>query len=296
MRIDVLYLLLVIGCVLQLGWLSTIGWHARHVPGGRRFAFFCAMGAVWSSLVGAMAITPPDTARFLLSFKYIFIALGSVSLFLFVSQRTGRLRRLSPLQQRALEILVRNAERLEPSTAAAWLRTVARHEALAVRSQRVEALTGAEAPPEGPAHDAASTEDRVLSFDRVTRSAEALRRFAVYGETPAAAVVCNGGRNGAPGVPLRKADHGVVRAITRGPARAGTRGPPAPDSARRAPGVGPGRVVVLQARGAGHPNAGGAPVHGAGPTSAAVLVLDPLCRDPAAARAPSRARHRRALE
>ncbi len=102
MRVDVLYLLLVIGCVLQLGWLSTIGWHARHVPGGRRFAFFCAMGAVWSSLVGAMAITPPDTARFLLSFKYIFIALGSVSLFLFVSQRTGRLRRLSPLQQRAL--------------------------------------------------------------------------------------------------------------------------------------------------------------------------------------------------
>lgn len=102
MRVDVLYLLLVIVCVLQLGWLSTIGWRARHVPGGRRFAFFCAMGATWSTLVGAMAVTPPDVARFLLSLKYIFIALGSVSLFLFVSQRTGRLRRLSPPQQRAL--------------------------------------------------------------------------------------------------------------------------------------------------------------------------------------------------
>ncbi|MFN8665599.1 MAG: histidine kinase N-terminal 7TM domain-containing protein [Gemmatimonadaceae bacterium] len=101
MRLDVLYLLLIILCVLQLATLATLGWRARRTPGGRRFAFFCATGAAWSSLVGAMAVTPPETARVLLSLKYGCIALGTVSLFLFVCQRTGRLRRLSPTQQRA---------------------------------------------------------------------------------------------------------------------------------------------------------------------------------------------------
>src|SRR3712207_8727073 len=38
--------------------------------------------------------------------------------------------------QRALEIFVRNAGRLEPGSAHKWLHTVVKHEALAVRTQR----------------------------------------------------------------------------------------------------------------------------------------------------------------
>ncbi|MCX6390611.1 MAG: hypothetical protein NT122_08305, partial [Solirubrobacterales bacterium] len=46
--------------------------------------------------------------------------------------------------QRAMEILIKRIETLEPSTAGAWLRTVVKHEAMAVRADRMKALSSEE--------------------------------------------------------------------------------------------------------------------------------------------------------
>ncbi len=80
--------------------------------------------------------------------------------------------------QRALEILVKNVGRLDPETIGGWLRTVAKHEAMAIRAQRQEAVTYED--PDLDGHEAShlpSPEDRAVSFDRVARSAEALREL-----------------------------------------------------------------------------------------------------------------------
>ena len=78
--------------------------------------------------------------------------------------------------QRGLEIYVRRLESVEPATEAAWLKVVIRHEAMAIRHARSDCL------PDGDldldAHVPApqrSVEEQVLSGDRVSRSAEALR-------------------------------------------------------------------------------------------------------------------------
>jgi RNA polymerase sigma factor (sigma-70 family) len=80
--------------------------------------------------------------------------------------------------QRALEIFVRRADSLDPAGAGPWLRTVVKHEALAVRAARAAVLGPAEVDLDQ--HEATrlqTPDERIASFDRVTRSAEALQRL-----------------------------------------------------------------------------------------------------------------------
>lgn len=80
--------------------------------------------------------------------------------------------------QRALEIFLRRASTLEPDTAVRWLHVVVKNEAKAVRRSRQQ-LVG----PEEPNLDARvadalpDADERVLRFDRLSRSAEALARL-----------------------------------------------------------------------------------------------------------------------
>jgi RNA polymerase sigma factor (sigma-70 family) len=77
--------------------------------------------------------------------------------------------------QRALEILMRHAERLDPERAAGWLHTVVKHEAIAINRSR-RRLVGSTEPDLDAleARTTASPEERVMASDRVARSAEAL--------------------------------------------------------------------------------------------------------------------------
>lgn len=78
--------------------------------------------------------------------------------------------------QRAVEILLHNAGRLDPERAASWLRTVAKHEALAIRAQRSDGVArDGHDPDEHVATEVPSTEEQVARADRFTRAAEALR-------------------------------------------------------------------------------------------------------------------------
>jgi DNA-directed RNA polymerase specialized sigma24 family protein len=77
--------------------------------------------------------------------------------------------------QRAFEILLRRAGRLQPATALSWLRTVVKHEAMAIRSARLR-LLGA---PEGDleAHEAihvCGPWERAAEGERAHRSLAAL--------------------------------------------------------------------------------------------------------------------------
>jgi RNA polymerase sigma factor (sigma-70 family) len=77
--------------------------------------------------------------------------------------------------QRALEILMRHAARLDPDRAAGWLHTVVKHEALAINRSR-RRIVGSSDPDLDAleARTSASPEERVIASDRVARSAEAL--------------------------------------------------------------------------------------------------------------------------
>jgi RNA polymerase sigma factor (sigma-70 family) len=80
--------------------------------------------------------------------------------------------------QRAMEIFLRRAESLEPAGMVGWMRTVVKHEALAVRESRGRMVSGEEVDLDR--HEAGrlpTPEDRAESFDRVTRAAEALQRL-----------------------------------------------------------------------------------------------------------------------
>ena len=80
--------------------------------------------------------------------------------------------------QRGLEIFMRNADRLDPGRAAAWLHTVVKHEAMAVRQSRQQLVAGDDVDLD--AHEARhlpTAEEQLLSFDLVARSAEALQRL-----------------------------------------------------------------------------------------------------------------------
>ena len=77
--------------------------------------------------------------------------------------------------QRALEILMRHAARLDPERAAGWLHTVVKHEALAINRSRRRLVGSAEPDLDAlEARTSASPEERVMAADRVARSAEAL--------------------------------------------------------------------------------------------------------------------------
>ena len=77
--------------------------------------------------------------------------------------------------QRALEILMRHAARLDPERAAGWLHTVVKHEALALNRSRRRMVGAAEVDLDAlESRTSDSPEERVLAADRVARSAEAL--------------------------------------------------------------------------------------------------------------------------
>ena len=77
--------------------------------------------------------------------------------------------------QRAIEIFVRHARRLDPETAHRWLFRVLRHEAAAVREQHVRHLAVVATDPDetGSRHQS-SPEERVLERERFEQAAEAL--------------------------------------------------------------------------------------------------------------------------
>jgi len=80
--------------------------------------------------------------------------------------------------QRALEIYVRRLDSLDPATEIAWLRVVVKHEALAVRRQRGDAVPFEELDLAAHASETQRPVDDLLAGrERVKRSAEALRRI-----------------------------------------------------------------------------------------------------------------------
>jgi RNA polymerase sigma factor (sigma-70 family) len=78
--------------------------------------------------------------------------------------------------QRGLEIYVRKLDSVDRATEAAWLRVVIRHEALAIRRARSESVADADFDVDtAVAATERSVEEQILSGDRVSRSADALR-------------------------------------------------------------------------------------------------------------------------
>ena len=78
--------------------------------------------------------------------------------------------------QRGLEIFFKRADTVEPATEVAWLKVVIKHEAIAIRRARQDAVADQE--PDLDAHVPAgqrSLEDQIEGGERVSRSAEALR-------------------------------------------------------------------------------------------------------------------------
>ncbi len=80
--------------------------------------------------------------------------------------------------QRGMEIFLRHAGRLDPERAPSWLRTVVKHEAMAVRRTRQREVGPAEVDLDlFEARNAPGPEERVIGFEQVERSAEALQRL-----------------------------------------------------------------------------------------------------------------------
>ena len=80
--------------------------------------------------------------------------------------------------QRGLEILMRHAARLDADRAGGWLHTVVKNEALAINRSRCRILGGDEVDFDAIEMRTAPTpEERVLGFEQVARSAEALQRL-----------------------------------------------------------------------------------------------------------------------
>jgi RNA polymerase sigma factor (sigma-70 family) len=80
--------------------------------------------------------------------------------------------------QRALEIFMTHADRLDPARAAGWLHVVVKREALAIRRSRKKLVGSADV--DFDAHEARrlpTPEEQLLSFDMINRSAEALKRL-----------------------------------------------------------------------------------------------------------------------
>ncbi len=80
--------------------------------------------------------------------------------------------------QRGIEIFLRRADTVEPETALAWIRTVIKHEAIAVRRSRLQLVGGEEVDLDSfEASTVPSPEEQVANFERITASAEALQRL-----------------------------------------------------------------------------------------------------------------------
>ena len=78
--------------------------------------------------------------------------------------------------QRALEIFMRRVDTVDPATEVAWLKVVIRHEAMAIRRARTEAVADEDLDLDSliPVAER-SVEEQIASSERVRRSAEALR-------------------------------------------------------------------------------------------------------------------------
>jgi RNA polymerase sigma factor (sigma-70 family) len=80
--------------------------------------------------------------------------------------------------QRTMEIFVRRAATLDPERAYKWVHTVCKHEAMAVRAQRQQLVAGEEPDLDREeARHLPSPEERIVSFERLRCSAEALQRL-----------------------------------------------------------------------------------------------------------------------
>lgn len=80
--------------------------------------------------------------------------------------------------QRAVEIFMGHAHRLDGARAPGWLHVVVKREAQAIRRARQETVASTDIDLDGQvARDKQSPEERLLSFDMVSRSAEALKRL-----------------------------------------------------------------------------------------------------------------------
>jgi len=97
--------------------------------------------------------------------------------------RTARRHSLCPddaqdAYQRALEIYLRHVQRLDPERVTGWLHTVVKHEAMAVRRSRQQLVGAEEVDLDAyEARHVPGPDERIASFDLVTRSAEALQRL-----------------------------------------------------------------------------------------------------------------------
>ncbi len=97
--------------------------------------------------------------------------------------RTARRNSICPddaqdAYQRALEIFMSHADRLEPARAAGWLHVVVKREAQAIRRSRKRLVSTSDVDfdtHESPR--ALSPDEQLMSFDLVSRSAEALQRL-----------------------------------------------------------------------------------------------------------------------
>ena len=80
--------------------------------------------------------------------------------------------------QRALEIFMGHAERLDPARAAGWLHVVVKREAQAIRRSRQKLVATDDVNlDQHEARSAPTPEERLASFDLIGRSAEALQRL-----------------------------------------------------------------------------------------------------------------------
>jgi RNA polymerase sigma factor (sigma-70 family) len=80
--------------------------------------------------------------------------------------------------QRALEIFMTHAGRLDPARAAGWLHVVVKREALAIRRSRKKLVGAAEVDFDAQeARRLPTPDEQLLSFDLINRSAEALQRL-----------------------------------------------------------------------------------------------------------------------
>jgi RNA polymerase sigma factor (sigma-70 family) len=80
--------------------------------------------------------------------------------------------------QRALEIFIRRADTLEPAGVVGWLRTVVKHEAMAVRESRQRSVNGDDLDLDlQEARDLPTEDERLVRFDEMQQAAEALERL-----------------------------------------------------------------------------------------------------------------------
>jgi RNA polymerase sigma factor (sigma-70 family) len=77
--------------------------------------------------------------------------------------------------QRALEIFLRRLDRVDPASEGAWLRVVVKHEAMAIRSARLQSVTHEDLDLDDTVSALRDVDEAVASGERVERSVEALR-------------------------------------------------------------------------------------------------------------------------